>query len=63
MVTGIAGISGGLVSAFFTGMLDARFCFAYYAMFGVVVVITSACLDPELETENDPDAITLANAR
>ena len=55
MITGIAAISGGIVSAFLTGFVNPYWCFGYYAIFGVLVVISSLCLDPLLELENDFD--------
>lgn len=56
MITGMAAISGGIVSAYLTGFVNPYWCFGYYAIFSVMVVITSWCLNPMLELESDFDA-------
>ena len=55
MITGFAAISGGCVAAFMTGFLNPYWCFGYYAIFGVVVIVTALYMNPLLETENDID--------
>ena len=55
MILGIAAISGGLVGAFMTGYVNPYWCFGYYAIFGVFVIISSWCLNPFLEFESDFD--------
>ena len=38
-----------------TGYVNPYWCFGYYAIFGVSVIITSACMNPQLEVESDFD--------
>lgn len=55
LVTAIFTTVGALFAAFMTGFVSPYWCFGLYAIFAIVVIMTSLCMSPQLEFENDFD--------
>ena len=53
MMSGIAGICGGLFGAYLTGMVSPFWCFGVTSMFGLLIFVSALFMHSGLEVDGD----------